>query len=234
MKKPKVIVVMGDKGGIGKTFVAGLIYDWLRAKNVLTDVYDFDSGRTTTLSAVLPDAIRGNIDEHEALFWAFASLGKDPQPQVILIDLGARNEVKAAPWFEAVHGKVDVDWIAVCPLTRDESSWPSPLHWAKQIRDRATKIFVLNECGDRREIGWSKWQEQEGRKKLVAADKVIEIPLKSANAELMTMIREQKTRLGLVNAGEAPEGTLRSIPARLMAIGIVDPFYAALDKAGIL
>lgn len=45
-QKTKALPILGDKGGVDKTMVAGPVYDWLRAKEISTNVWDFDGDRT--------------------------------------------------------------------------------------------------------------------------------------------------------------------------------------------
>lgn len=229
-----IIVVLGDKGGIGKTTVAGLIYDWLRAKNLKVEAWDYDGGRANTLRSVLPEAKPGDIDKRDSLFWSLGNLESAKPPDVLLVDLGARNEQRSAPWFEAAHGAVAANWVVLLPVIQDPASWPSAVNWCKIVRDRATKVFVRNAQADEAP-NWEPWTAFEPANDLRQLG-VLEVDLAAANPELMRVLQQEHKRLGQVLSGEGlpEESWLRTLPARLLARQVVLPFFEALDNAKIL
>ncbi|MDD4932058.1 MAG: hypothetical protein PHO89_01140 [Methylacidiphilaceae bacterium] len=225
----KIIVVAGDKGGTGKTFVALLIADWLRVNAKEPECWDFDQSNSAGFGLYWEGAKKGNLDERGALFRPFAGQNVgDLGDRVLLLDLGARNEAKAGAWFDAAGSFLEqkeaaVKWTVVVPVTADEASWWSAHAWVKRASGRASVLLIKNQGEEAyRDFGrWDRHPETLALKKKGLAE---ELDLRSAAPELTEYARAHKLRIGQIAAGAAG-----SLAEQMMAAAVAAPFYAELD-----
>ena len=103
----KLILVTGDKGGVGKSFLSRLLLDWFLKSGVSVRAFDTDK-TNSTLYRFYPDK---NIVQHldvdqsddlDGLLNLLAELAVDKMEHVVLLDCAARTLDALMKWMQDV------------------------------------------------------------------------------------------------------------------------------------
>jgi hypothetical protein len=150
--KPKLIILMGGKGGLGKTAVALQLTDWLQRRGYKLLLIDCDSENANQGGSfnhwlggkALALNLRKGADRDRLLEEAAAS-----GAQFIVADLPGNSSGDLSDWLQGVATRetiemVGLDLIAVGCVTHEQESSESAVKWVHALGDRARYLIVLN------------------------------------------------------------------------------------------
>ncbi|CAF0698011.1 nucleotide-binding protein [Candidatus Methylacidithermus pantelleriae] len=142
-----VHMILGTKGGVGKTTLACHLTDYLKTHQVPFALYDGDE-ENHSLSRFFSEANAINLRNVRSIDTA-VSEAESGRHKVVLVDLRAGSGSEVLEWFEdvpfdelRVEGIGFVGWGCV---TTDPDSVTTLLHWADVLKERISYVVVRNE-----------------------------------------------------------------------------------------
>jgi MinD-like ATPase involved in chromosome partitioning or flagellar assembly len=144
--KPRVIVILGGKGGVGKTLFAASLADFYSEKQVGYVAIDADAGNSKhgSLAYLLGCQkldIRGRIGLDALIDHALSG------PEVVLVDFGAGTVEELAKWIGEVGGALSEENVSLtiaALITGELATVDALLRCAERVTDKATYVLIEN------------------------------------------------------------------------------------------
>jgi len=147
-------VILGTKGGVGKSTYAVHLADWFASLEIPHKLLDMDD-ENATLARFFPAAERRNsrkLTEKDSLVTEFAESG---QYALVLADLRAGSGDEMLDWFKDVPfdylAEKGIKFVCHGSVTSDPDSVSTLINWANAIGD-AVKYVVVKNYKDGNEI----------------------------------------------------------------------------------
>ena len=144
----RLIMLMGGKGGVGKTTVAAVLADYYLSNQVDVKLLDLDTENKSrgSLSHFYKEQVH-KINIHTAAgLDCFVDIFADGA-QLGLADMGSGAGDVAAQWFDAMYEDVaalGITFTAIGVVTPDPASVESVLTWANVLQNRVSYLIVEN------------------------------------------------------------------------------------------
>jgi hypothetical protein len=188
-----IILVGGDKGGVGKSTVARAIADYLAEKAVTFTGYDGDDTNPTFLR-FFPEAVR----IHTKSVKGFEPLinGLEAEPSHQLVDLGAGTSI-VLTHFADQTGFIDlareygVRVIVVFVLAPSADSVGLLKTLAEQYGNRVSYVIARSNAIPGT---WDLWEGSKARKRLLDELNAIEIHIPALDAEAFSLVDRNSLR----------------------------------------
>jgi hypothetical protein len=145
----RVILSMGDKGGVGKTNVMTGLAEWFEHHQIPVTMLDLDTENKTrgSLTHFFGGAVpKINIHTPEGLDAFLDYL--DAGPPILLADMASGAGRVTHTWFDQMYAPVaarGIAFTAVGVVTSDPASVESVLTWADRLQRRVAYVIVENE-----------------------------------------------------------------------------------------
>ena len=146
----RVVFTVGGKGGIGKSWLIGLLAQWLEFQRASFQVYDGDEETSTTsrfLSAAKFLAIRSSVEIDQLV-----QVAAEGQYQTILVDLPARAGDEFQNWFAVVPwdelSELGIRFTALCVVAGAKDSIEAVLRWREFLGNYVDYVLALNQRDD--------------------------------------------------------------------------------------
>ncbi len=157
----QVLLPVGGRGGVGKTFVIALLAAWLRSLGLRIQAIDLDdeNKKGCGLAHFVPDAER--VDLHATAGLDVLLDLSQSEGDAMLVDFPAASSYVALPWFQEMQDAVKelgLRFMVICVITDYPGSLESTLLWADALQDTVDYIVVLNPLGDRNAT-FSYWKD---------------------------------------------------------------------------
>lgn len=207
-----LILPIGSRGGVGKTFLIALLWSWLLTKLIRCRAVDLDTENSARGRGGLRHFVPGAqlIDLHTPAGLDLLLDTLQGPEQVIIGDMPAANGHQTLPWFEEMHPflhELNVQCIFLCLITDFVGTVDGTLTWADSLQDQVRYVSVLNPLGDP-QADFMYWKNAEEVHAFKAAFLPAEIILPSIRSDIMPHLEENG--LTLHSAAEAA-----SLPAPL-------------------
>lgn len=172
----RLVLVSGDKGGVGKSFYSRLLLNWYQRAGVPVRAYDTDKSNPTLERYFSDSDSIGllDVESPESLDELLESLANAPKEEVFLLDCAARTFDSIHKWmidvdFEALTGERGIELTIAFVLGADKDS----LRILKTIFEEigaAAKFVVIMNYG--RASSFALYEDSQTRQKLKAAGAV--------------------------------------------------------------
>jgi len=155
----------GDKGGVGKSFVAQSFVDWLLTRNVTPLVVDSDM-RNPDLARMFPDvAVTVDLRQHEGWLELLSQLHESDRAQVVVslpAGIGAEVTAEMPAFFEGLRElKREATLLWILARTPDSINLLRPATAAFDGHARAMVALKNLFFGDPAKFG--RWNESKTR-----------------------------------------------------------------------
>lgn len=213
-----LILILGQKGGVGKSALAELVIATIRAGGNIVAAFDADSAVSSLYQKLairdsngvfLADqdptegAVRYNArDEHEASL--LVNWLETPTPRAVH-DLpgGARGEITKLLGADADGSlgelldfldEMDCSLVVLHPVTGDDANINSQLNTLNAFGDRAHHVAVVNRAFQNTENDIIPWRRSRTRERLLEqGGREIELPALSHKEEPRSLPRQRST-----------------------------------------
>jgi hypothetical protein len=141
-----IVFVIGGKGGVGKSWLVGLLVQWLELLGVVFGLFDCDD-ETSTTTRFFPAAqflaIRSSAEIDRIV-----QLAAEGKYAVIVVDLPARAGDEFQQWFSIVPwqelAEIGVRFTAVGVISGSKDSIECVLNWQEFLGDHVGYVIALN------------------------------------------------------------------------------------------
>jgi CobQ/CobB/MinD/ParA nucleotide binding domain len=171
--KKRIIMVLNAKGGVGKSFFAVNLVQFLKDQNQPHVAIDTDNANSS-LKRAHPEAVFVNLDKKQEMDAIFTSL--DVQPLVV-VDGRAASTDQFLAYFDEVGfaellGKLKASLTVIIPISHDADAVGQVQLLSEVLSDRSAYVVVKNYglCDDFR-----LYDESQTRKKVVGELRAKEI-----------------------------------------------------------
>lgn len=167
--RKRIILFPQDKGGIGKTYVAALIFDFLMDKGVRLKAFDLDHANST-FNRLVPEAefIDTDVDDDKlgALDLIIDAL---PDADTVLVDNRATGASKLLTYLEAarlpeLQAELGLSLTFVVVATDDKDANSQVMATVARFEDRVKWIIARNQ---RDSVDLPLFSQSNSRKKLL-------------------------------------------------------------------
>jgi hypothetical protein len=135
--KKLVIFTIGGKGGVGKSWIMGLLIDWYKTLGIQFHVVDLDN-ENNTLSRFYPEAEFIEVSSEKDLDGMIEKI-IESETQVTLIDMRAASTDRIEPWlrkfelFDSIREEHGVWFTAIGVVDSSADSVSNIGYWAQDI-----------------------------------------------------------------------------------------------------
>jgi len=147
MKNKKLNIVIGGKGGVGKTAFACALVDYLAANEATAAVFDAEHEQMAVNSlAHCTGATKINLRQREG-FDALLSAALDAQNDVVIVDMPAATGTETADWLNQYAPEFEIEGVKIniiAMITTEPTTSEQALRYAKTVK-QASFVFVINE-----------------------------------------------------------------------------------------
>jgi hypothetical protein len=148
--KCRIVFTVGGKGGVGKSWLIGLLAQWCYSLAVAICLFDCDD-ETSTTSRFFPNAKFLTI-RSAAEIDQLVQVAAGGEFQVILVDLPARAGDEFQSWFGIVPWDelmtLGIRFTALCVIAGAKDSIESVLRWREFLGDHVDYVLVQNQRDD--------------------------------------------------------------------------------------
>lgn len=142
----RIVFVVGGKGGVGKSWLIGLVAQWIELLGVGFALFDCDD-ETSTTSRFFPEArflaIRSAVEIDQIV-----QLAAEGKYSVLLVDLPARAGDEFKDWFGVVpwdeFANEGIRFTALGVVSGAKDSIEAILRWREFLDDHVDYLIALN------------------------------------------------------------------------------------------
>ncbi len=150
MKKKRLIITAGAKGGTGKTLTTTLLHAWLIQRDIRLTLFDGDA-ENSTLSRFAPSSVFIDMHRAAALDEILPPLESD-QADVVLLDSRAATSDDSISWLQqlglrALQEELQTRVTIVAIVTHSRDTLEQLKRWTSTLKDGVDWLVVRNLVG---------------------------------------------------------------------------------------